>query len=96
MSIYEFYETYVLTGKAVFLSANLSPLRVSIYGYKLRLDSRVSVRELPLEISYNQPITYLSKRGIKIALVVDPIHISASILTGVISIPVPEPDELPF
>ena len=96
MTVYEFYTTYVLTGKAVFLSTNLTPLRVSILGDTLRLDYRLLVRELHLEIPYNQDITYLSKRGVKIFLLSDPIFVEASILTGVISIPVPEPDDLPF
>ena len=96
MTIYEFYTTYILTRKAVFLSANLTPLRVSIYGDNLRLDYRVSVRDHPLDIPHNQPIRYLSKQGIKIALITDTVFIGASTLTGVISIPVPIPDELPF
>ena len=96
MTIYEFYVTYILTGKAVFLCANLTPLRVSMYGDNLRLDYRVSVRDRPLDIPHNQAITYLSKQGIKIFLLSDPIFIEASTLTGVISIPVPEPDDLPF
>ena len=96
MTIYEFYISYILAGKAVFLCANLTPLRVSIYGDNLRLDYRISVRDLPLEIPHNQAITYLSKQGIKIFLLSDPIFVEASTLTGVISIPVPEPDDLPF
>ena len=96
MTIYEFYTTYVLTGKAVFLSTNLSPLSVSTHGANLRLDYRISARELPLYIPWNQTITYLSKQGIKIFLLSDPIFVEASTLTGVISIPVPEPDDLPF
>ena len=96
MTIYEFYITYILTGKAVFLCANLTPLRVSTYGANLRLDYRVSVRDRPLDIPWNQAITYLSKQGIKIFLLSDPIFVEASTLTGVISIPVPEPDDLPF
>ena len=71
MTVYEFYTSYVLTGKAVFLSTNLSPLSVSTHGANLRLDY-------------------------KIFLLSDPIFVEASTLTGVISIPVPVPDDLPF
>lgn len=96
MSIYEFYVTYILTRKAIFLSTSLYPLRTTINGNILRLDYIVSIGSLPIEISHDQPITAFSRLGVKIALISDPIHITASVLTGVISIPVPEPDELPF
>ena len=96
MSIYEFYETYILTGKAVFLSANRSPLRAYLTASNICLEAPPSTRRTTVAIPYDKPISVLPHYGIKISLVVDPIHISASILTGVISIPVQEPDELPF
>ena len=96
MTIYEFYISYILTGKAVFLSTNLFPVNVSTHGANLRLDCRSSTIELLLYIPWNQPITYLSKQGIKIFFLIDPIFVEASMLTGVISIPVSEPDDLPF
>lgn len=96
MTVYEFYTSYILTGKAVFLSTNLAPLSVSTHGANLRLDCRSSAIELLLYIPWNQPITCLSKQDIKIFFLIDPIFVEASMLTGVISIPVPEPDDLPF
>ena len=96
MTIYEFYINYILTRKAVFLSTNLTPLSVLRLGDTLRLDYKLLTQELHIEIPYNQDITYLSKRGVKIFLLSDPIFVEASTLTGVISIPVPEPDDLPF
>lgn len=96
MSIYEFYKTYILTRKAVFLSTNLSPLRAYLTPSNICLEAAPSARRTTVAIPYDKSISSLPHYGIKISLVVDPIHISASILTGVISIPVPEPDELPF
>lgn len=96
MTIYEFYMNYVLLRKAVFLRANHYPLNASILGANLKLDYRDSIDNLHLEIEHNLSITDLHHYGIKIALITEPVFIDASILTGVISIPVPIPDELPF
>lgn len=97
MSLYEFYTTYVLTGNAKFLTATtLRPLRAYLNTSNICLEFEPSANRTTIAISYDKPISVLPHYDIKISLVVDPIHISASILTGVISIPVPESDELPF
>ena len=97
MSIYEFYTTYVLAGKARFLTDNtLRPLRAYLNASTVCIEYRTSACSGPFEIPYDIPINHLIQYGIKITLVTDPIYISASLLTGVISIPVPEPDDLPF
>ena len=96
MSIYEFYISYILTGKALLVSTSLQPLRATLTATTIRIEYRTSANSGPFEIPHDIPINHLIRYGIKITLVTDPIYISASILTGVISIPVPEPDELPF
>ena len=96
MSFYEFYISYILTGKALLVSTNLQPLRAYLSTSTICIEYSVAVGSVPFEIPYDAPIGYLYRYGLKIALVTDPIYISASLLTGVISIPVPEPDELPF
>ena len=97
MTVYEFYTTYILTGKAIFLAATtLRPLRTYLNSSNVCLESEPSARRTTVAIPYDKPISSLPHYGIKIALIADPVYISASILTGVISIPVPEPDDLPF
>ena len=97
MSIYEFYTTYVLTGKARFLTAStLRPLKVYLNPPNICLESEPAANRTTVAIPYDNPISSLPHYGIKISLVVDPIYITASTLTGVISIPIPEPDDLPF
>ena len=97
MSIYEFYTTYVLAGKARFLIAStFRPLRVYLNSPDICLKSEPSANRTTVVIPYDKPISSLPHYGIKIALITDPVYITASVLTGVISIPVPEPDELPF
>ena len=97
MSFYEFYVTYILPGKALLVSAYLHPLKAHLNGTTIIIEYRYSVNSGPsYEISHDIPINHLIRYGIKIALVTDPVCISASLLTDVISIPVPEPDELPF
>ena len=97
MSIYEFYTTYVLAGKARFLSANsLRPLRAYRNASLICLESEPSANRSTVAIPDDKPISSLPQYGIKISLITDPVYITASLLTGVISIPVPEPDELPF
>ena len=96
MSLYEFYMAYIFTRKAVFLSSLLNPLNVSLSGSDICIQLASSPNSKPLSIPNHLPVTCLSKHGIKIFLLTDPVHVSASVLTGVISIPVPEPDELPF
>lgn len=96
MSIYEFYVAYILTGKALLVSAALNPLKTYLNDTVVCIEYASSRDSLPFEIPYDRPLSFLSSYGIKITLVTDPVYISASLLTGVISIPVPEPDDLPF
>ena len=97
MTIFEFYTTYVLTGKAMFLTAStLRPLRAYRNSPNICLKSEPSANRTTVVIPYDKPISVLPHYGIKISLITDPVYITASVLTGVISIPVPEPDDLPF
>ena len=96
MTLYEFYISYIFTGKALLVSTTLSPLKAYLTTTSLCIEYPASESSIPFEIPYETPITFLSRYGIKITLVTDPIYISASMLTGAISIPVPEPDKLPF
>ena len=96
MSFYEFYITYIITGKALLVSTSLQPLRTILTDTTVRIEYRTSANSGPFEIPHDIPINHLIRYGIKITLVTDPIYITASLLTGVISIPVPEPDKLPF
>ena len=96
MTIYEFYIKYILTHKAILVSYLRSPLSVSISDNVICLAYAATPDTIFLKVSFHQPITYLSNYAIKVSMIIDPIYISASTLTGVISIPVPEPDELPF
>ena len=96
MSFYEFYITYIITGKALLVSTSLQPLRTILTDTTIRIEYRTSANSGPFEIPHSIPINHLIRYGIKITLVTDPVYISASLLTGVISIPVPEPDDLPF
>ena len=97
MTIYEFYTSYILTGKATFLTAStLRPLRAYRNSPNICLKSEPSANRTTVAIPYDKPISSLPHSGIKISLITDPVYITASVLTGVISIPVPEPDDLPF
>ena len=96
MSIYEFYISYILTGKALLVSANLNPLKTYLNDSTICIKYTSSADSMPFEIPYDSPLSFLSRYGIKITLVTDPVYISASLLTGAIVIPVPEPDDLPF
>ena len=97
MTIYEFYTSYILTGKAMFLTAStLRPLRAYRNSPNICLKSEPSANRTTVAIPYDKPISSLANYGIKISLITDPVYITASVLTGVISIPVPEPDDLPF
>ena len=97
MSIYEFYTTYILTGNAQFLTATtLRPLRTYLNSPNICLKSEPSANRTTVAIPYDKPISSLPHYGIKISLIIDPVYITASVLTGVISVPVPEPDDLPF
>ena len=96
MSIYEFYTEYILTRKARLETQFRTPLDVSIRNDSVWINHTSSRTRSPLKISYEESVTCLSRYNIRILLVVDPVFLVASTLTGVISIPVPEPDELPF
>ena len=97
MTIFEFYSTYVLTGKALFLNATtLRPLRAYTNSTNICLEAEPSAKRTTIAIPCDKPISSLPHYGIKISLITDPVYITASVLTGVISIPVPEPDNLPF
>lgn len=96
MSFYEFYVSYILTGKALLVSTNLQPLRTYLNATTVCIEYRTTACSGPFEIPFDIPISQIIRYGIKITLVTDPIYISASLLTGVISIPVAEPDDLPF
>ena len=97
MTIFEFYATYILTDKAMFLTAStLRPLRVYRNSPNICLKSEPSANRTTVAIPYDKPISVLPHYGIKISLIIDPVFVEASTLTGVISIPVPEPDDLPF
>jgi len=96
MTIYEFYTAYVLTGKALLVSTNLQPLKTYLNTNSLCIEYPSPEGSIPFEIPYDAPISYLIRNGLKIALITDPVYITASALTGAISIPVPEPDYLPF
>ncbi len=97
MTIFEFYMSYILTGKAMFLTAStLRPLRAYRNSPNICLKSEPSANRTTVAIPYDKPISSLPHYGIKISLITDPVYITASVLTGVISIPVPEPDNLPF
>ena len=96
MTIYEFFQEYILTRKAKLETIYGTSLNVSISNGSVWIEHTPSTNHSPRKISYEVPVTCLSKYGIRILLVVDPVFLAASALTGVISIPVPEPDELPF
>lgn len=96
MTLYEFYTSYIFTRKAVLLSSLCNPLNVYLSINELCISYGSSPDSVPLTIPHHQPISCLSDHGIKIFLLTDPVYITASLLTGVISIPVPVPDELPF
>ena len=73
-----------------------TPLNASISNGSVCINHPAPTTSAPIKISYDEPVTCLSNYGIRILLVVDPVFLAASTLTGVISIPVPEPDNLPF
>ena len=96
MTIYEFYTEYILTYKAKLETIFRTPLDVSISNDSVWISHPPTRTGVPIKISYEEPVTCLSKYNIRILLDVDPVFLVASTLTGVISIPVPVPDDLPF
>ena len=96
MTIYEFYTEYIFTRKAMLITDFRTPLNVSINNGSVCINHTAPTTNSPIKLSYKEPVTCLPNYGIMILLVVDPVFLTASSLTGVISIPVPEPEELPF
>ena len=96
MTIFEFYNEYIITRKAKLETEFRTPLDISIRNDSVWIHHPPPSTRSPIKISYGEPVTCLNHFGIRALLVVDPIYLTASTLTGVISIPVPEPDELPF
>ena len=96
MTIYEFYKEYILTHKAKLETQFRTSLDVSISNDSVWIHHTPPSARSPIKISYEEPVTCLANFGIKILLCVDPVFLAASTLTGVISIPVPEPVNLPF
>ncbi len=96
MTIYEFYQEYILTHKARLETQFRTSVDVSIRNDSIWIHHIPPRARSPIKLSYEAPVTCLAHYGIRILLVVDPVFLAASTLTGVISIPVPEHDELPF
>ena len=96
MTIFEFYMSYILTRKALLIDyyGNVINAKTRKEFLHLIFDSKTG--KGPLNIHHGASIDMFPRLGIRITIVVSPIFITASTLTGVISIPVPEPDELPF
>ena len=96
MTIFEFYMSYMLTRKALLIDhyGNVINAKTRKEFLHLIFDSKTG--RGPLNIHHNESIDMFSLLGIHITIVVKPIFITASTLTGVISIPVPEHDDLPF
>ena len=96
MTIYEFYVEYLLTHKAKLISHFHHPLDVSISNGYVYINHVLAADNSPIKIPCEDSVTCLSNYPIKILLAIDPVFLAASTLTGVISIPVPEADDLPF
>ena len=96
MTIYEFYTEYIFTRKAMLITDFRTTLNVSISNGSVCINHTAPTTNSPIKLPYDEPVTCLSNYGIRILLVIDPVFLAASTLTGVISIPVPVPDELPF
>ena len=96
MTIYEFFQEYILTRKAKLETQFRTSLDISIRNDSVWINHMPPSTRPPLKISYEEPVTCLTNYYIRILLIVDPMFLAASTLTGVISIPVPIPDDLPF
>lgn len=95
MTIYEFYLEYLLTRRAKLVSHFNHPLDITISNGYAYID-HVPATSSPIKIPCEDSVICMTNYSIKVLLVIDPVFLVASTLTGVISIPVPEPDELPF
>ena len=96
MTIFEFYMSYILTRNALLIDhyGNVINAKTRKEFLHLTFDSKTG--KGPLNINHSESIDMFSQLSIRITIIVKPIFITASTLTDVISIPVPEPDELPF
>ena len=96
MTIFEFYMSYVLTRKALLIDHYGNVINAKTRKEFLHLIFDKKLGRGPLNIKHSESIDMFSRLDIRITIIVKPIFITASMLTGVISIPVPEPDDLPF
>ena len=96
MTIFEFYMSYMLTRKALLIDhyGNVINAKTRKEFLHLIFDSKTG--RGPLNVPHSESIDMFSRLDIRITITVKPIFITASMLTGVVSIPVPEPDDLPF
>lgn len=96
MTIFEFYMSYILTRKALLIDHYGNVINAKTHKEFLHLifDSKTGIG--PLNIQHSKCIDIFSRLDIRITIIVKPIFITASTLTGVISIPVSEPVDLPF
>ena len=96
MTIFEFYMSYVITRKALLIDHYGNVINVKTRKEFLHLIFDRKSGRGPLNVPHSESIDVFSRLGIRITIIVKPIFVEASMLTGVISIPVPEPDDLPF
>ena len=96
MTIFEFYMSYMLTRKALLIDHYGNVINAKTRKEFLHLIFDRKTGRGPLNVPHSESIDMFSRLGIRITIIVKPIFITASMLTGVISIPVPEPDDLPF
>ena len=96
MTIFEFYMSYILTRKALLIDHYGNVINAKTRKEYLHLIFDSKAGRGPLNVQHSESIDMFSRLGIRITIIVNPIFITASMLTGVISIPVPEPDDLPF
>ena len=95
MKIYEFYLEYLLTHRAKLVSHFNHPLDVTISNGHVYIN-HIPAASSPIKIPCEDSVICIANYPIKVLLVIDPVFLAASTLTGVISIPVPESEELPF
>lgn len=88
--------SYILTREALLIDhyGNVINAKTRKEFLHLIFDSKTA--RGPLNVPHSESIDMFSRLGIRITIIVKPIFITASTLTGVISIPVPEPNDLPF
>lgn len=96
MTIFEFYMSYVLTRKALLIDPCGNVINAKTRKEFLHLIFDRKTGRGPLNVPHSESIDMFSRLGVHITITVKPIFITASTLTGVISIPVPEPDDIPF